>query len=72
MVQEKYLTTEAMYARIKEEVRQRALALDEAVSQSTQVCFSLRTKKLQFCVRVYHSSLGKAGSEIYFCTVAYN
>ncbi|XP_048681722.2 microtubule-actin cross-linking factor 1 isoform X19 [Caretta caretta] len=36
MVQEKYLTTEAMYARIKEEVRQRALALDEAVSQSTQ------------------------------------
>ncbi|XP_043387923.1 microtubule-actin cross-linking factor 1 isoform X22 [Chelonia mydas] len=37
MVQEKYLTTEAMYARIKEEVRQRALALDEAVSQSTQI-----------------------------------
>ncbi|XP_067390080.1 microtubule-actin cross-linking factor 1 isoform X14 [Emydura macquarii macquarii] len=36
MVQEKYLTAEAMYARIKEEVRQRALALDEAVSQSTQ------------------------------------
>ncbi|XP_074790600.1 microtubule-actin cross-linking factor 1 isoform X8 [Natator depressus] len=36
MVQERYLTTEAMYARIKEEVRQRALALDEAVSQSTQ------------------------------------
>nr|XP_042700658.1 microtubule-actin cross-linking factor 1 isoform X23 [Chrysemys picta bellii] len=37
MVQEKYLTAEAMYARIKEEVRQRALALDEAVSQSTQI-----------------------------------
>ncbi|XP_044853531.1 microtubule-actin cross-linking factor 1 isoform X18 [Mauremys mutica] len=36
MVQEKYLTAETMYARIKEEVRQRALALDEAVSQSTQ------------------------------------
>ncbi|XP_074832544.1 microtubule-actin cross-linking factor 1 isoform X4 [Carettochelys insculpta] len=36
MVQEKYLTAEATYARIKEEVRQRALALDEAVSQSTQ------------------------------------
>uniref|UniRef100_A0A8C3SSL3 Microtubule actin crosslinking factor 1 n=1 Tax=Chelydra serpentina TaxID=8475 RepID=A0A8C3SSL3_CHESE len=36
MVQEKYLAAEAMYARIKEEVRQRALALDEAVSQSTQ------------------------------------
>ncbi|XP_054026388.1 microtubule-actin cross-linking factor 1 isoform X17 [Dryobates pubescens] len=36
MVQEKYSTAEAMYARIKEEVCQRALALDEAVSQSTQ------------------------------------
>uniref|UniRef100_A0A8D0G4W8 Microtubule actin crosslinking factor 1 n=1 Tax=Sphenodon punctatus TaxID=8508 RepID=A0A8D0G4W8_SPHPU len=37
MVQEKYLTAEAMYIRIKEEVRQQALALDEAVSQSTQI-----------------------------------
>nr|XP_032645496.1 microtubule-actin cross-linking factor 1 isoform X5 [Chelonoidis abingdonii] len=37
MVQKKYLTAETMYARIKEEVRQRALALDEAVSQSTQI-----------------------------------
>ncbi|XP_027557034.1 microtubule-actin cross-linking factor 1 isoform X18 [Neopelma chrysocephalum] len=37
MVQEKYSTAEAMYARIKEEVCQRALALDEAVSQSTQI-----------------------------------
>lgn len=37
MVQNKYLTAEAMYAKIKEEVCQRALALDEAVSQSTQV-----------------------------------
>uniref|UniRef100_A0A8B9GCA3 Microtubule actin crosslinking factor 1 n=1 Tax=Amazona collaria TaxID=241587 RepID=A0A8B9GCA3_9PSIT len=36
MVQNKYSTAEAMYARIKEEVCQRALALDEAVSQSTQ------------------------------------
>ncbi|XP_068015304.1 microtubule-actin cross-linking factor 1 isoform X14 [Melanerpes formicivorus] len=36
MVQDKYSTAEAMYARIKEEVCQRALALDEAVSQSTQ------------------------------------
>ncbi|XP_042296316.1 microtubule-actin cross-linking factor 1 isoform X3 [Sceloporus undulatus] len=36
MVQEKYLAAEATYSRIKEEVRQRALALDEAVSQSTQ------------------------------------
>lgn len=39
MVQKKYLAAEAMYARIKEEVCQRALALDEAVSQSTQVHF---------------------------------
>ncbi|XP_074750800.1 microtubule-actin cross-linking factor 1, isoforms 1/2/3/4/5-like isoform X9 [Strix uralensis] len=37
MVQKKYLTAEAMYAKIKEEVCQRALALDEAVSQSTQI-----------------------------------
>ncbi|XP_032565807.1 microtubule-actin cross-linking factor 1 isoform X5 [Chiroxiphia lanceolata] len=37
MVQEKYSTAEAMYAKIKEEVCQRALALDEAVSQSTQI-----------------------------------
>ncbi|XP_071655127.1 microtubule-actin cross-linking factor 1 isoform X4 [Patagioenas fasciata] len=36
MVQNKYSTAEAMYAKIKEEVCQRALALDEAVSQSTQ------------------------------------
>ncbi|XP_053123970.1 microtubule-actin cross-linking factor 1 isoform X18 [Hemicordylus capensis] len=36
MVQEKYSAAEATYSRIKEEVRQRALALDEAVSQSTQ------------------------------------
>ncbi|XP_069731174.1 microtubule-actin cross-linking factor 1 isoform X21 [Phaenicophaeus curvirostris] len=37
MVQKKYTTAEAMYAKIKEEVCQRALALDEAVSQSTQI-----------------------------------
>ncbi|XP_067167735.1 microtubule-actin cross-linking factor 1-like isoform X11 [Apteryx mantelli] len=37
MVQKKYATAEAMYAKIKEEVCQRALALDEAVSQSTQI-----------------------------------
>ncbi|XP_053942177.1 microtubule-actin cross-linking factor 1 isoform X13 [Cuculus canorus] len=36
MVQKKYATAEAMYAKIKEEVCHRALALDEAVSQSTQ------------------------------------
>uniref|UniRef100_A0A8C3RII8 Microtubule actin crosslinking factor 1 n=1 Tax=Cyanoderma ruficeps TaxID=181631 RepID=A0A8C3RII8_9PASS len=36
MVQEKYSRAEALYAKIKEEVCQRALALDEAFSQSTQ------------------------------------
>lgn len=37
MVQGKYFAAEASYSRIKEEVRQRAQALDEAISQSTQV-----------------------------------
>uniref|UniRef100_A0A8B7UIR3 Microtubule-actin cross-linking factor 1 n=1 Tax=Castor canadensis TaxID=51338 RepID=A0A8B7UIR3_CASCN len=37
MVEEKYQKAESMYAQIKEEVRQRALALDEAVSQSAQI-----------------------------------
>lgn len=37
MVEEKYQKAENMYAQIKEEVRQRALALDEAISQSAQV-----------------------------------
>ncbi|XP_054148157.1 microtubule-actin cross-linking factor 1-like isoform X6 [Melozone crissalis] len=36
MVQEKYSRAEALYAKIKEEVCLRALALDEAFSQSTQ------------------------------------
>ncbi|XP_069934821.1 microtubule-actin cross-linking factor 1 isoform X35 [Oryctolagus cuniculus] len=36
MVEEKYQKAENMYAQIKEEVRQRALALDEAISQSAQ------------------------------------
>ncbi|KAJ7304445.1 hypothetical protein JRQ81_012006, partial [Phrynocephalus forsythii] len=36
-VQERYSAAEAAYSRIKEEVRQRALELDEAVSQSTQI-----------------------------------
>ncbi|XP_060547372.1 microtubule-actin cross-linking factor 1 isoform X16 [Pantherophis guttatus] len=36
MVQGKYFAAEATYSRIKEEVRQRAQALDEAISQSTQ------------------------------------
>lgn len=42
MVEEKYQKAENLYAQIKEEVRQRALALDEAVSQSAQVCVCLK------------------------------
>ncbi|VTJ52345.1 Hypothetical predicted protein [Marmota monax] len=45
MVEEKYQKAENMYAQIKEEVRQRALALDEAVSQSAQVCVCLTLLK---------------------------
>ncbi|XP_026529527.1 microtubule-actin cross-linking factor 1 isoform X2 [Notechis scutatus] len=37
MVQGKYFAAEAAYSHIKEEVHQRALALDEAISQSTQI-----------------------------------
>nr|XP_014343669.1 PREDICTED: microtubule-actin cross-linking factor 1 [Latimeria chalumnae] len=36
MVREKYTTAGALYAQIKDEVRQRAIALDEAVAQSAQ------------------------------------
>ena len=42
MVEEKYQEAENTYAQIKEEVRQRALALDEAISQSAQVCLCLK------------------------------
>ncbi|NXT86714.1 MACF1 factor, partial [Anhinga rufa] len=48
MVQKKYATAEAMYAKIKEEVCQRALALDEAVSQSTQVRWGAKEPSLLF------------------------
>lgn len=46
MVQEKYSRAEALYAKIKEEVCLRALALDEAFSQSTQVCQAAREVNL--------------------------
>ncbi|XP_067867361.1 LOW QUALITY PROTEIN: microtubule-actin cross-linking factor 1-like [Heterodontus francisci] len=36
MIHEKYTTAEALYAKIKQDARQRALALDEAISQSAQ------------------------------------
>lgn len=45
MVQHKYSRAEALYAKIKEEVCQRALALDEAFSQSTQVSQGAREGK---------------------------
>lgn len=50
MVQKKYSTAEAMYAKIKEEVCQRALALDEAVSQSTQVGWGAKEPSLLITV----------------------
>ncbi|XP_060703661.1 microtubule-actin cross-linking factor 1 isoform X11 [Hemiscyllium ocellatum] len=36
MIREKYTTAEELYAKIKQDARQRALALDEAISQSAQ------------------------------------
>lgn len=60
MVEEKYQKAENTYAQIKEEVRQRALALDEAVSQSAQVRVCLKLLQLS-CIpsrkSVYHVCL---------------
>lgn len=36
-IQEKYVAADTLYSQIKEDVRKRAVALDEAISQSTQV-----------------------------------
>ncbi|XP_039176251.1 dystonin isoform X38 [Crotalus tigris] len=36
LIQEKYVAADALYSQIKEDVRKRAQALDEAISQSTQ------------------------------------
>lgn len=36
-IQEKYVTADALYSQIKEDVKKRAQTLDEAISQSTQV-----------------------------------
>lgn len=45
LIQEKYVAADALYSQIKEDVKKRAQALDEAISQSTQVfrggCFLL-------------------------------
>lgn len=37
-IREKYQVTDKLYAQLKADVKQRAAALDEAISQSTQVC----------------------------------
>lgn len=59
MVEEKYQKAENMYAQIKEEVRQRALALDEAVAQSAQVCvYVLNSYNLQLSFKQEVSVLG--------------
>ncbi|XP_027708800.1 dystonin isoform X3 [Vombatus ursinus] len=36
LIQEKYMAADALYSQIKEDVKKRAVALDEAISQSTQ------------------------------------
>lgn len=41
-IQEKYVAADALYSRIKEDVKKRAQALDEAISQSTQVTLFIR------------------------------
>uniref|UniRef100_A0A8B9E268 Dystonin n=1 Tax=Anser cygnoides TaxID=8845 RepID=A0A8B9E268_ANSCY len=38
-IQEKYVAADTLYSKIKEDVKKRALALDEAISQCTQVSF---------------------------------
>jgi hypothetical protein len=43
-IQEKYVVAETLYSQIKEEVKKRAVALDEAMSQSTQVTLYPRDK----------------------------
>lgn len=59
MVEEKYQKAENMYAQIKEEVRQWALALDEAVAQSAQVCvYVLNSYNLQLSFKQEVSVLG--------------
>lgn len=37
-IREKFQVTDKLYAQLKADVKQRAAALDEAISQSTQVC----------------------------------
>lgn len=41
-IQEKYVAADTLYSQIKEDVKKRAVALDEAISQSTQVLIYTR------------------------------
>lgn len=41
-IQEKYVAADTLYSQIKEDVKKRAVALDEAISQSTQVIIGAR------------------------------
>lgn len=43
-IQEKYVAADTLYSQIKEDVKKRAVVLDEAISQSTQVILYTRKK----------------------------
>lgn len=43
-IQEKYVAADTLYSQIKEDVKKRAVVLDEAISQSTQVNLYTRKK----------------------------
>jgi hypothetical protein len=43
-IQEKYVAADTLYSQIKEDVKKRAVVLDEAISQSTQVILSIPGK----------------------------
>lgn len=43
-IQEKYVAADTLYSQIKEDVKKRAVVLDEAISQSTQVILYARKK----------------------------
>lgn len=42
-IQEKYVAADTLYSKIKEDVKKRALALDEAISQCTQVSIKVKS-----------------------------
>lgn len=47
-IQEKYVAADTLYSQIKEDVKKRAVALDEAISQSTQVTIYHRSMVVFF------------------------